>query len=326
MGNRILTFRTLAASLLLVLATLATAASAADYPEKLVKIIVPYAPAGPTDFFAREIAIGLSGGLKANVIVENLPGAGGNIGMVAAQRAAADGYTLVFISAAQAVNMTLYNNPGYDLTKFTLVGLSGIVPNVFLAQTNLSFHNIPEMLDYARKNPGKLDYGSGGFGGSGHLSGIMLDKLAGAKLNYINYKGGGPAHADFAGGHIPMMVSDIAGALQQIAAGHGVALGVTSATRSDRLPQVPSVTEFVPGYESVGWYGLLAPSNTPAPILARLRAEAEKVLTTPDHAIKLVDHGASRPTLTEAQKNAWITTEIGRWAGVIRDTKLPKLD
>jgi len=301
--------------LLTISALLCAPAMANDYPSQPIRVIVPYAAGGPTDSYARQVANELGAALHVSVIVDNKDGASGNIGMAAAEKARPDGYTLAFISAAQAINMTLFKRPGYDLAEnFTLVAVAGFLPNIILAHPSLPIKTVADLIKTAKEKPGELSFGAGGYGGSSHLSVEVLKMKAGIDMQYINYRGTGPAMNDFLGGHVPLLVSDLSGAIPYVKSGQAIALGVTSAERSRLLPDVPTIAETYPGFESVGWYALVAPRQTPPGILAKLRATASHALQTPAVKDKLDSIGAITPRLDEKQTEAFLPAQVKGWA------------
>lgn len=322
-----MTFKHLKLLLTMATAFFSTNSFAADYPSRPITIIVPYGASGPTDLFARQIATDLGTELNQSIVVQNLAGAGGNIGMQHLERAASDGYTLGVISAAQAGNMTYNKTPGYDLDKnFKLVSVLGVVPCVFLAHPDFKVENMADLIDFARNHPGGLEFGAGGWGGSTQLSGSILEKMAGVKLNYINYKSSGDAYNDLSGGHIRLAVADLGGGMRLIKSGRAIPLAVTSPERSEYLPNVPTVAETLPGYQSVGWYALVVSSKAPPEVVAKLRQSAEKALARVVGKDQLEKFGANRSDMTTSQKDAFLTNEVDRWRTVIQEAGILPVD
>jgi len=310
---------TLAATLL----ALGTASAfASDYPSKPVTVIVPQAAGGSNDIVGRLIAQKLGETLPGAVVVENRPGAGGNIGTVYVAKAPRDGHTLLMtISSAQAINPAVYKNPGFDPVKdFTPLALVGSVPNVLVVNPAFPAKNLAEFLKLVKANPGKYPYASAGNGTLNHLLGEMLNSTAGVKLQHIPYKGVAPAMTDVIGGQVPMAFTSLPSVLQHLKAGRLVAIGVSSPTRSPVLPDVPAIGEQVPGYSGTLWVGLFAVRGTPPEIEGRLQDAMKKVLAAPDTQEKLQAQGVELAKATPAQFAALLQEDITRWARIVKES------
>ncbi len=297
-------------------------ASAADYPAKPITVIVPQAAGGTNDIVGRLIAQKLGEALPGNVVVENRPGAGGNIGTVYAAKAPKDGHTLLMtISSAQAINPAVYKNPGFDPVKdFTPLALVGAVPNVLVVNPSFPAKNLGEFLKLVKANPGKYPYASAGNGTLNHLLGEMLNSTAGLKLQHIPYKGVAPAMTDVIGGQVPMAFTSLPSVLQHLKAGRLIAIGVSSPSRSPVLPDVPAIGEQVPGYSGTLWVGLFAQRGIPAEIEARLQETMRKVLAAADTQEKLQAQGVELANATPAQFAALLQEDITRWAKIVKES------
>ena len=272
------------ARLLMFLLCLCGAISAqAAYPDKPIKIIVGFAAGGGSDILTRTIAPALAEALGQSVIVDNLPGAGGNRAMAEVARAKPDGYTLLMGTPGLATNSSLYTNLGFDPAKdFAPVALVASVQNVLLVRPSLTVQKVSELIDLARQSPGKLNYASPGSGTSLHLAGELFNESAGIKTVHVPYKGGGQALSDLMSGQVDFMFNVLPSALPQIKAGTVRAIAVTGSQRSDSLPDIPTMIESgVAGYTAVTWNGILAPAGTPPEIIEKLNKTIAQVLTTP---------------------------------------------
>lgn len=290
------------------------------YPTKLVKLVVPYPPGGPTDIVARLVAQKLSEQMGQQFIIDNRPGAGGNPGAELVARSPADGYTLVVATTAHAINPSLFKNLGYSLSKdFAPVSQLTSGPLVIVANPSLPAKNVAELIALAKSKPGELNFASSGNGQSTHLSAELFASMAGVKMNHIPYKGSAPALTDTMGGQTQLMFDTMLSAMPHVKAGKLKALAVTSATRSPVAPDVPTVAESgLPGYEAIAWNGLLAPAGTPPEVLARLSAELKKVLAAPDVKDKFAAQGFAATWNSPEDFGRFMTSEVDKWAKVVK--------
>lgn len=305
----------------------ATAAAFAAFPDRPVRLVVPFAPGGGTDTIARTLAVGMSQALGgASVIVDNKPGAGTIIGDDYVAKSAPDGCTLVVATFAHAVNPSLMPRLPFDTDKaFTPVILLARGPNVLVVRADSPYKSLQDVLAAARAQPGKLTFASQGNGTSAHLAGEMFDDLAKVKMTHVPYKGAGPAMTDLLGGRVTMMFATAAAATPQIAAGKLRALGVTSPQRSPALKDVPAIAEVVPGYAVESWYGLYAPAGTPPDVIAKLNAAAKKATESPEFRRKLEPEGLTVSAGAPAELDTFVRSEEARWAKVVRQNNL-KID
>ncbi|WP_416052469.1 Bug family tripartite tricarboxylate transporter substrate binding protein [Cupriavidus basilensis] len=303
-------------------AQLALPVRAADnYPTKPLRLVVPFTPGGTTDILARLMAQKLGEALGQTVVVDNRPGAGGNIGAEAVAKAAPDGYTLLMGTlGTQVTNQFLYARMPYDSAKdFAPVTLIANSPNVLLTNATLPVKSVAELIALARQRPGSLNYASTSTGGSPHLSGELLDSMAGVKMQHVPYKGAAPAMTDLLAGQVNLMFDNLPSALAQIQAGKVRALAVTSPQRSPILPDVPTVAESgLPGYVVNSWFGLLAPAGTPPALVARLQQTVAKVLATPEVKQRIEQLGAVPGGDSPAAFAAVIRADTEKWARVIK--------
>ncbi|HEU4353401.1 MAG TPA: tripartite tricarboxylate transporter substrate binding protein [Burkholderiales bacterium] len=308
----------LVAALLLILAS--TLAGAQDWPQRPVRLILPFPPGGGTDILGRLIAERLSASLGQPVVTENRGGAGGNVGAEAAARSAPDGYTIVLVAPSLAISPTLYSKINYDPVKdFTPVSLVATVPNVMITQPSLPAQNLQEFIAYARGRPGALNFGSGGAGTSNHLAGELSNIVAGTKLVHVPYKGVNLAMQDVLAGNVHLVFIGIPAAAPHIKAGKLRALALVAPQRSGALPDVPTVAEAgLRDFEVTTWYGVLAPAGTPKNVISRLNAELVKIMHSPELKEKLAATGTEPLTSTPEEFAAYIKREIAKWGDVIR--------
>jgi tripartite-type tricarboxylate transporter receptor subunit TctC len=296
----------------------------AAYPDKPVRIIVPFPPGGATDIVGREIAEKLSQAFKQTFIVENKPGASGNIGMEMAARAPADGYTLV-IGAPQTLTinpqlMKMSFDPQKELAPIVVIAS---VPNVLVVNPKLPVNSVKDLIALAKKQPGKLSYGSSSIGGTPHLSAEMFKAMTGTYILHIPYRGSSPALTDLMGGHIDFMFDNLPAALPFIQSGALKALAVTTLKRSSSLPNTPTMVEAgVPDFDSQGWFSLLAPVATPTDVLEKINIEVNKILLTDDFKARLAKVGANPIGGSRAEFQNRIQAETKRWGAVIKSADI----
>jgi tripartite-type tricarboxylate transporter receptor subunit TctC len=308
---------------MLALAALALAQAPAAYPTKPIRLVVPFPPAGATDLLAREVAKHLTDVWGQSVVVDNRPGAGGNIGSELVAKSAPDGYTLEMGTVGtHAINASLYSKMPYDHVKdFVPVILVAGVPNVLEVHPSVPVNSVQELIAYAKANPGKLNFASSGSGTSIHLSGELFKVMAGVQMTHVPYKGSAPALQDLLGGQVQLMFDNVPPSLPQIKAGKLRALAVTSSTRAPALPDIPTVAESgLPGFEASSWFGVLAPAGTPPAIVAKLNAEIAKWLTTPEAKEKLAGIGANIAGGTPDDFARHIQAETAKWAKVVKES------
>ncbi len=307
----------------LLLAVVAGGAWAQAYPVKPIRLVVPFPPGGATDILARAVAQKLTDAWGQSVIVDNRPGAGGNIGSELVAKAAPDGYTLEMGTVGtHAINASLYSKMPYDHVRdFAPVILVAGVPNVLVVNPGLPVNSVQELIAYAKANPGKLNFASSGSGTSIHLAGELFKVMAGVQMTHVPYKGSSPALQDLLGGQVQLMFDNLPPSLPHIKAGKLRALGVTSATRAPALPDVPTIAESgLPGFEASSWFGVLAPAGTPPAIIAKLNAEIAKWLDTPEAKEKMLALGANAAGGTPEDFAKHIAAETAKWAKVVKES------
>lgn len=312
-------------AVLMLLASCWTSGAAAQaYPTKPVRMIVAVPPGGPADTLARLVGPRLSEALGQTVVIDNRPGANGIIAYETTARATPDGYTFTAVAAGVAINPSLYRNVPYDpLRDFAPITLGITVPNILVVHPGVKAVSVQELLAQARARPGQMTFASAGNGTSGHLALELFRQTTGINVIHVPYKGGGPALADVVGGQVQALFSIALAATPQIKAGRVRALAITSARRSPVAPELPTVAELgLPGFEVVGWFGWLAPANTPRPIVSRLHAEIVKVLGIPDVRERLLSQSTEPVGNTPAEFAAFIKSEHAKWGKVIRDANV----
>jgi tripartite-type tricarboxylate transporter receptor subunit TctC len=289
------------------------------YPTRPVRIIVPFAPAGPTDILARLMGQWLSERLGQQFVIDNRPGGGGNIGTEAVVRSSPDGYTLLMVGGSNAVNATLYTNLNFNFIR-DIAPVASVIryPSVMVVNPSVPAKSVPEFIAYAKANPGKINMASGGTGTPPHLAGELFKMMAGVDLIHVPYRGNGPAFNDLIGGQVQVMFASPVGLLEYIQAGKLRALGVTTATRSEALADLPTVGDFVPGYEASFWFGVGAPRNTPSEIIDKLNKEINAGLADPKMQARLADFGGTPLVLSPADFGRLIADDTEKWGNVIR--------
>ena len=293
--------------------------SAETYPSKPIRMVVPYSPGGNTDVFARLIAQRLTLAWGQQVIVDNRAGGNTLIGTELVARSAPDGYTIMLTTLTFTVSPSLYKQLPYDTLKdFTPITLAVMLPNVLVVHPSVPAKSLKELIQYAKANPGKLNYASTGSGSSPHLSMELLKTMADINLVNIPYKGGGPAMADLMGGQISSQFIGLSVAIPHIKSGKLRALAVTSAKRSSVAPDIPAVAETLPGYELDTWFGVLGPGGMPVPLAQRLQEEIARILHSTDFKEHLVSLGAEPVGSTPRQFAAHIKAEIAKYAQIVK--------
>jgi len=292
------------------------------YPARPIRIVVPFsAGAGVTDIMARLVGQHLSSSIGQQVVIDNRPGGGGIPGTEVVSRATPDGYTLLMTNVALAVNPYLYSKLPYDAVKdFVPVTQVNSAPLMLVVHPSVAAKSVKELVAYAKSNPGKLNYGSGGVGSTPHLSGELFKSISGIEAVHVPYKGGAPALSDLVGGQLSFMIENVPGTMPFVRAGKLRALAITSAKRSPLEPALPTMVEAgVPGYEVIGWNGLVAVKGTPPAIVTKLYTEVAKVLRAPEVTQRLTALGAEPVGNTPAEFDAFIKAEMARWGKVIKE-------
>src|SRR5262245_3950548 len=294
-------------------------AFAQAYPARPVRIIVGFAAGGPADILTRVMGQWLSERLGQQFVIENRPGAGSNIGTEVVLRALADGYTLLIVGTPGAINATLYDKLNFNFIR-DIAPVAGITraPLVMAVNPTVPAKTVPEFVAYAKVNPGKINMASGGVGTSPHVAGELFKMMAGVNLVHVPYRGAGPALTDLLGGQVQVYFASIVGSIEYIRAGRLRALAVTTATRSDALPDIPTVGEFLPGYEASIWYGIGAPKSTPVEIIDILNNEINAALGDPQLKARLADLGGTPLVGSPADFGRHIAEETEKWGKVIR--------
>jgi len=314
-------FRIVATALAAASVVAAPPATGQGYPTKPVKLVVPFPPGGSLDFAGRLIAQKLTEAWSQSVVVENKPGAGGNIGADLVAKAPADGYTILLGAlSTHAVNPSLYARMPYDAVRdFAPITLIAVTPNVLVVNANSPVRNVAEFIAYTKANPGKLSFGSGSNGSAGHLAGELYKVETGTDAVHIPYKGAAPATQALLAGDTQFMFDNLANAMAQVKGGKLRALAVTTARRSSLAPDLPTMAEAgLPGFDISTWYGLFAPAGTPSAIVAKWNADVTKILNAPDVRARFVADGAEPAPDTPEQFSQFVAAELAKYARIVK--------
>ena len=297
----------------------------AAWPDRPIRLIVPFPPAGGTDVISREMAGRIATATGWNIVIDNRPGAGGNIGLDAVAKAAPDGYTIGMGQAANlAINPALYPRMPFDpLTDFALISLVATQPNVLVVGRNAPYRTLAELVAAGRARPGSLTAGNAGNGTTGHLAGAMFARAAGIEVVHVPYRGAAPVLTDLLAGRVDFFFANPLAVKGVLESADVRALAVTSATRSRTFPDVPTVAESgFPGFEAVNWTGLVAPARTPQPIIDRLSAETRKALAMPETIARLAAEGSEPFGSTPARFREFLAEEHAKWGRVVREARI----
>jgi tripartite-type tricarboxylate transporter receptor subunit TctC len=302
-----------------VLPAVSRLAWAETYPARPVHLIVGFPAGGPQDITMRLIGQWLSERLGQSFVIENRPGAGGNVGAEAVVRATPDGYTLLSVSSPNAINVSLYTNLTFNFIR-DIAPVAGImrVPLVMEVNPSVPVHTVPEFIAYAKANPGKISYASAGIGTPQHVSAELFKMLTGVEMVHVPYRGAAPALTDLIGGQVQVMIDTTPASMAHIRSGRLRALAVTTATRADVLPDLPTVADFVPGYEATSWFGIGAPKNTPPEVIATLNKNINAAIADPKIKARLIDLGGTVLPGSPDDFGKLIIAETEKWAEVVK--------
>jgi tripartite-type tricarboxylate transporter receptor subunit TctC len=303
-------------------AGLAQPAAAQNYPDKPVRLIIPFPPGGSNDVVGRMVAQQLSERLGKQVVVDNRAGAGGVNGTEAASKATPDGYTLLLISIAHAVNPHLYKLSYDPIKSFTPVSVLATGPNLLAVHPGLPVNSTQELIALAKKKPGELQWASAGVGSFQHLGGELFRLIAGIDVLHIPFKGGGPSMINVMGGHTQFMLGSLIQMTPHVRSGKLKALGVGGKTRSPILPEVPTIAEGLPGYEATNWWGIVAPTGTPQPIVEKLHKEINAVLKSDAMQKQFAAEGSSTLEMSSAEFGQFIESELRKWQRVVKEANI----
>ncbi len=296
-------------------------ASAQQYPDRPVRIVNPWAPGGTADIFARALAEKFTQSFGQPFLVENRPGASGNIGSDLVAKAKPDGYTLlVGTMSTHAMNQTLFKSmPFHGVDDFTVIAIPGLATNSLVVHPSLPVSNVKELVAHLKANPGKVAYASAGMGSNNHVSAALFERMAGVQMVHVPYKGGAPAVADTVGGQTQLFFTALTQSLPHVRAGRLKLLGVTEGKRAEIVPDTPTVGESVPGYEVEVWYGLFGPAAMPQALVARLNAEANRIMVLPDVKDRMDKMGIVHTRATPAEAALTLRRDAEKWGKIIRE-------
>jgi tripartite-type tricarboxylate transporter receptor subunit TctC len=312
-------YKRFAISLIAVAGLLASVASADTWPTKPIKLVVPYPPGGSTDITARVVAESLRPLLGQPVVIDNRPGAAGNIGAEAVAKSAPDGYTLLMATSTHATNPSLYKSLAYDFVQdLAPVSQIAFIPNLLVVDPRIPASSLAEFIAYVKAGKAPVNYGSAGNGSSQHLSGALFNSIVAGDMVHVPYKGGAPATADLLAGQIQAIFAPLVEVLSHVRAGKLTALGITTRKRSPLLPDVPAINEVLPGYEVALWNGILAPAKTPSEVVSRLNEAIVKVLLQPDIRNRLAEQGSEPVGSSPAEFRQFIGTETEKWKTLVK--------
>lgn len=308
----------------MLLGLLAAGAGAQDYPNKPIRMIIPYPPGGGTDVVGRILNEPLSAALGQPIVIDNKGGAAGNVGTDLAAKAPADGYNILFTLSSHTINPKLYAKLPFDVEKdFVPISLSAMIPQILVVHPSVPANNVQELIALAKAQPGKLNYASVGTGSPGHIAGELFKLKTGVDIVHVPYKGGGPAVTDTIGGQVQLLFVSMPAAWQHVKSGRLKAIAVTSEKRSVAAPDVPTILESgVPDYVVDSWYGAFAPAKTPPAAVAKLQAAFAQVLQNPQVREKLLLQGAEAATATPAEFDRRVRDELAKWEFVIRNANI----
>jgi tripartite-type tricarboxylate transporter receptor subunit TctC len=313
------TAKTLTALFAAIALALPVTAAAQAYPAKTVRMIVGFPPGGPTDVLARIVAQKLGEAWGQQVVVDNRAGASGMIGAELTARAAPDGYTLLMVPVTYAVAPSLFSKMAYDTERdLATVAQVAASPFILVVHPTLPVKTVKDLAALGRSRPGQLNYASASTGGMPHLAGELFNTMTGAKLVHIPYKGAAPATTDLLAGQVQLMFNNMLSAMPQVKAGRLRAVAVTSSKRSSAAPELPTITETVPGYEASGWYGVLAPAAMPRELINRVNAEVNRIMKLPDVTQRLAGDGVEAVGITPEQFGAYLRAEVAKWNRVVK--------
>jgi len=313
------TAKTLTALFAAIALALPVTAAAQTYPAKTVRMIVGFPPGGPTDVLARIVAQKLGEAWGQQVVVDNRAGASGMIGAELTARAAPDGYTLLMVPVTYAVAPSLFSKMAYDTERdLATVAQVAASPFILVVHPTLPVKTVKDLAALGRSRPGQLNYASASTGGMPHLAGELFNTMTGAKLVHIPYKGAAPATTDLLAGQVQLMFNNMLSAMPQVKAGRLRAVAVTSSKRSSAAPELPTITETVPGYEASGWYGVLAPAAMPRELINRVNAEVNRIMKLPDVTQRLAGDGVEAVGITPEQFGAYLRAEVAKWNRVVK--------